>query len=129
MRDSDLLSDEGFSLLTRHALDRCADAVYFIEPDAGICWASQSASQMLGYTYEELLSLSVYDIDPLWAKESWLTRWATLRECGSSIAESLHRTKDGRLIPVEISASYGCPNRQPVPSLHQRLRLIRLTWF
>ncbi|HWQ34158.1 MAG TPA: PAS domain S-box protein [Blastocatellia bacterium] len=106
MRDSELLSNEGFSLLARHALDRCADAVYFIQPDAGICWASQTACRMLGYTSEELLSLSVYDIDPLWSKEQWPTQWTALRQRGWGIAESLHRTRDGRLIPVEISASY-----------------------
>ena len=57
----------------------------------------------LGYAREELLSMSVYDIDAN-VDESMQARVNhDLRDSGSTIFESRHRRKDGSTFPVEVS--------------------------
>jgi PAS domain S-box-containing protein len=62
------------------------------------------ACKRLGYTREELLSMSVQDID---ASESTTDRQAVIKElkAGRSVLfEQIHKARDGRLIPVELNA-------------------------
>ena len=50
--------------------------------------------------------MSVHDIDPDFPQEVWPNHWADLKSNGFLIVESHHRTKDGRVFPVEISLNY-----------------------
>jgi diguanylate cyclase (GGDEF)-like protein/PAS domain S-box-containing protein len=50
--------------------------------------------------------MSVHDIDPLFPKAAWKAHWLELRERKSFSFESKHKTKDGRIIPVEITVNY-----------------------
>ena len=50
--------------------------------------------------------MGVPDIDPDFPKERWPSHWHNLKALGSLNFESRHRTKDGRVFPVEISAKY-----------------------
>ena len=69
-------------------------------------YANSGACEQLGYSREELLSLTVHHIDPDFPAEVWLKHWEELKRHGSLTFESRHRTKDGKLFPVEIKASY-----------------------
>ena len=60
----------------------------------------------MGYSREELLTMSVFDIDPLISKEIWPGIWQKVQENKIPLHETQHRTKDGRIIPVEIVANY-----------------------
>ena len=61
---------------------------------------------MLGYSREELLTLSVFDTNPDFSKADWETHWHYLSEMKNVRIESRHLTKDRRIYPVEISANY-----------------------
>ena len=61
---------------------------------------------MLGYDQEELLKLKVFDLDPNYPVTRWPQHWDELKQRGTLLFESVHRTKDGRLIPVEITVNY-----------------------
>jgi hypothetical protein len=70
---------------------------------------------------DELLQLSVPDINPSFAGDKWLQYFAGLRRCGSLKYESEQRTKGGRLIPVEIVANhvqFGAVERSAFPTLY-----------
>jgi len=60
----------------------------------------------LGYARVELLALGVADIDPEFPAESWADHWRELKARRSLNFESHHRTRDGRVFPVEISGNY-----------------------
>ena len=92
--------------MTRISVDAASDAIYWISPDARIVDANPAACRMLGYSREELLRLSVQDIGPSYDILVWRPHFAELREKGSLKFEAEHRTKDGRIIPVEIVANY-----------------------
>lgn len=91
---------------TQFSIDRAADAGFWMGPDARFFYVNDAACRLLGYSREELLSMTVHDIDPDHPIEVWPDHWKTLKECGSLTFESRHRAKDGRIFPVEITINY-----------------------
>ncbi len=91
---------------TQFTLDNYSECVYWLTPDIRVIDVNPSASRMLGYTREELLSMHAYDFDPHFPvdKKEWF--WDQLKKSGNKTMESLHQKKNGETIPVEISASY-----------------------
>src|ERR1017187_6803210 len=61
---------------------------------------------LLGRSREELLSLSIPDIDPLFPKEAWAAHWEELKARGSMSIETQHQTKQGEVFPVEVTTNY-----------------------
>ena len=92
--------------MTQFSLDRAADAIFWIEADARLIYVNDTACRSLGYSREELLSMTVHDIDPDYQEAVWAESWERLRRVGSFTIESVHRAKDGRTFPVEITANY-----------------------
>jgi len=92
--------------ITQFCLDYAADAIYWMGPDARLTYVNETACRSLGYSREELLSMTVHDIDPNFPKEIWAEHWEQLRREGSFTIESCHRSKDGRTFPVEITVNY-----------------------
>ena len=88
--------------LYRYALDNARDSIFLVEADAGFQFVNQAACQSLGYTMQELLSLQVFDIDPVFPRGIWRDFWRELRAKGTLSIESKHQTKEGELIPVEL---------------------------
>jgi PAS domain S-box-containing protein len=90
--------------LFRMLIDQSNDAIEVIDPETlRFIDVNGRACLDLGYTREELLSMSVYDIDPN-LDESMLARVTKqLRDSGSAIFESVHRRQEGSTFPVEVS--------------------------
>jgi PAS domain S-box-containing protein len=92
--------------LTQLSIDSAPDPIFWIGPDARLLYVNQGACHMLGYSRKELLSMTVHDIDPDFTPEIWPQHWEELKKKRSTVIESRHRAKDGRVIPVEISINY-----------------------
>ncbi|HEY3309837.1 MAG TPA: PocR ligand-binding domain-containing protein, partial [Desulfuromonadaceae bacterium] len=88
------------------SIEAASDALFWIKPDARIVDVNEAACRSLGYARHELLQLSVPDIDIHYNAELWPEHFAKLRQQGSLTFESEHRTKDGRVFPVEVVANY-----------------------
>jgi PAS domain S-box-containing protein len=86
---------------TQFSVDRAADEIYWIAQDGRFHYVNEAACRILGYTREK-----VYDVDPLETPQNWPPKWKTGTGAASSTFESVHRTRDGRLYPVEIVVSY-----------------------
>ncbi len=92
--------------LTRFSVDSAVDAVYWMDSTSRIVDVNETACSMLGYTREELLNLTVLDIDPDFTADKWANAWEAVKGRGKLTIETRHRAKDGRIIPVEIVANY-----------------------
>ncbi len=92
--------------LTQFTFDHASDAIFWMTSDARIVDVNESACHSLGYTRQELLRLSVPDIDPYFNVETWSGFFPELRKKLTIPIETKHLRKDGSLIPVEIRANY-----------------------
>jgi PAS domain S-box-containing protein len=92
--------------MTNFSIDHAYAEFFWVGRDASIMFVNDYACKMLGYSREELLRMKVFDIDPNYPPERWPSHWQELKQRGTMTFESEHRTKDGRLIPVEVSINY-----------------------
>ncbi|HET6419756.1 MAG TPA: PAS domain S-box protein [Geobacteraceae bacterium] len=92
--------------LTDFSVDNIADAIQWITMDTRFWNFNPAACNMLGYTREELLSMSISDIDPYLTLDEWQTHLREIRQSGSIQHTRFHRAKDGRIFPVEITSNY-----------------------
>lgn len=92
--------------LFRTLLDHSNDAIEVLDPvTMRFLDMNETECRVLGYSREELLSMSVFDIDPAVDAASSKAIVAQLRQSGRAWFETVHRRKDGSTFPVEISAT------------------------
>ncbi|MHC4264698.1 MAG: PAS domain S-box protein [Planctomycetota bacterium] len=91
---------------TQFAVDKASVAAFWMGPDAKFIYVNDNACNSLGYSSQELLSMTVHDIDPNFPAEAWPNHWRELKEKGSITIESLHRSKEGKEIPVVIATNF-----------------------
>jgi len=92
-------------LLFRNLIDNSQDSIFLVDPDSGrIIEANSTAWETLGYTRQELLSLSTVDIELVYRRgvdrEEVVRK---TREYGHFILDGILRRKDGNTFPAEIS--------------------------
>ncbi len=101
-----MISKDSKSLLAQFTLERVKDAVLWITRDGRIHHANQSACDRLGYSYEELTSLGILDVNYKFDRTRTESEFDAIKEAGGKVFESIHYTKEGKGIPVEISMNY-----------------------
>ena len=92
------------SQLNRFLVENIKESIFTFLPTGRIIDVNQWACQRLGYSKEELLSMRVSDIDVNIKEENWVKSWSKIH--GSMVFETAHLTKDGRIIPVEVSLNH-----------------------
>ncbi len=92
--------------LTHTSVDRCTDPIYWLGPDGRILFANETGCRRYGYSREEMLSLTVFQIAPGLTSGLWVTRWNETKRAKSLVFETLHVTKAGEVFPVEIRSNY-----------------------
>jgi PAS domain S-box-containing protein len=91
---------------TQFAVDHAVEMVSWVSEDGRYRSVNEATCLMLGYAREELLRLSVWDIDPDVPPGNLRERWQLLAEVGPGAFEARCRRKDGTVFPVEITASF-----------------------
>ena len=91
--------------LLRSLVDQAADAVCLHEIGGRILDVNRLMCTTLGYTREELLSLSVFDIDVNATREETALVAASMVPGEPLIAERVLRRRDGSTLPIELSLS------------------------
>lgn len=85
----------------RRLVDNAADAFFAHDIDGRLVDVNQHACYSLGYTREELLSLSVQDIEEALTPVALKELWEGLRSGPPETVEGVHRRKDGTTFPIE----------------------------
>ncbi|MGD0947540.1 MAG: PAS domain S-box protein [Candidatus Binatia bacterium] len=90
----------------RFSVDSAPYTMVWVDRDAHFIDVNDAFCQVSGYSRDELLHMTVHDIDPQYAAAIWLEFWERLKQAGSLTFESMHRTKRGEIFSVEITANY-----------------------
>ena len=98
--------------LTQYAVDQASDQIFVIGSDGYFRDVNESACHRLGYSKEELLTMSVMDIDPDFSLGVWDSFWAEFTKTKRVQLETRHRSKSGEIYPVEVVANYLCHEGQ-----------------
>jgi formate hydrogenlyase transcriptional activator len=91
--------------LFRALLDQSNDGIEVVEPETlRFLDVNERACAELGYSRKELLSMTVFDIDPNISEDwrGWMRQ--QMQESEFAIMERVHRRKDGTTFPVEVNS-------------------------
>jgi PAS domain S-box-containing protein len=91
---------------TQFAVDRARESIFWVKADGSFAYVNDAASQSLGYSRDELVRMSVFDIDADVTKEAWPMIWRRCRESGSVVSDRVHVSRSGRRFPVQIASTF-----------------------
>ena len=88
---------------TKFTVDKSPLSVFWVTPEGMFTYVNETAVEKLGYTREELLSMHVWDVDPLYPQERRKEQWNLHQKERKRSVESEHRRRDGTTFPVRIN--------------------------
>lgn len=109
---TDLIRAEEAASQFKTTLDRTLDCVFMFEPESlKFFYVNQGAMDQVGYSFKEMTSMTPMDIKPEYDEAKFRDLIAPLIEGPdrSLTFETVHKNKDGSLIPVEIFLQYIAP--------------------
>ncbi|MEM9820043.1 MAG: PAS domain S-box protein, partial [Bacteroidota bacterium] len=122
--------------LSLRALNDLPEAVFWFDRHARLIEVNEVACKGWGYSREELLQMTIFDVNPNMRPETWDAHWKAKR-ADSSTFESSHRKKDGTIFPVDITDNfvelngevYSCAIIRDISERKNADRLARLSNF
>ncbi len=91
--------------LTSFSLQNASTGALWVSPEGEIIYANKEVCQNLGYDHDELIGMTVSDINPEYSNERPEV-WKEIKRKGSTNFETFHRTKNGEIYPVEVTSHY-----------------------
>jgi PAS domain S-box-containing protein len=92
--------------LLKVSVDVALDGAYWMDMEGHFLYVNDAGCKALGYTREEMLQMSIQEINPRANAERWNQVIQNLKENMTSTIESIHRRKDGSEFPVELTSAY-----------------------
>ncbi len=92
--------------LYQFVMENAPITILFIDSEARICFANKAALQEFGYSKEELLGMTIPDVNPVFSMARWNEHWQNLKDHKAVPVETLHQRKNGEIFPIEVAANY-----------------------
>lgn len=92
--------------LYRYTLENLHEDIYWIDDKANIIQVNESACKTIGFTKEELLKKTVYDINPTENAKTWANHWKQVKKEKKITLQTIHKHKQGYDYEVEITNNY-----------------------
>ncbi len=90
---------------TQFTIDQVATPVFWSDAEGRFFNVNNAACRLTGYTREELLALSVSDINPDIPRAKWPDLWNETRQRGKLSLESVIVRKDGAQVPIAVDSN------------------------
>lgn len=87
----------------RELFDNAGDAILVHDLNGSFLDANRVACERLGYSRDELLTMSAHDIDTPEFEPLITARTNEVQRCGHAVFETAYYRRDGSIVPVEIS--------------------------
>ncbi|MBI5592763.1 MAG: PAS domain S-box protein [Deltaproteobacteria bacterium] len=87
-------------------LNLSRDGIYLVGEDGGFLEVNPAYCNLLGYSREELLILSLPDVETNTSSEAIFRRISAIQVSGAARFETAHCCKDGSMVDVEVSATH-----------------------
>ena len=93
--------------LYRYSVDLSADAIFFVDFENGkINDANETACQMFKYSKSELVSMSIWELQPESEMHTARELWQKTRKSGRFMLNEMgYRTKDDEIFPASVNVS------------------------
>ncbi|MDH5739803.1 MAG: PAS domain S-box protein, partial [Nitrospira sp.] len=82
------------------------EAILWLDPTARIFNVNETACRMLGYSRQDLISMTVHDIDPNFPVERWPEHWGHLKERRALAFEAKYWSRTGTILDMEVTFNY-----------------------
>ena len=106
-RTADLEEANGKLLDTQFAMERAGIGIHWVHADTGrFLYVNKFAAEMLGYTVDEMLGMSIPDVDPGFPAGQFRQVTEPFRQQRHVHFETTNRDRDGRSIPTEVALYY-----------------------
>ncbi|MBT4264510.1 MAG: PAS domain S-box protein [Deltaproteobacteria bacterium] len=91
--------------LTKYSVDNSSSAAFWIKQNGQFHYANKAASRLSGYSHQELLTISLADINSSSTLDALNAHRNELEEEGSRNFEIVITSKQGHQIPVEVNTN------------------------
>jgi PAS domain S-box-containing protein len=106
-RTSSLKEANSKLLDTQFAMESVGIGIHWVDAETGrFVYVNKYVAEVLGYTVDEMLRLSVWDIDRSFQKDTFKNLVEMLRQQGHTQFETTARAKTGGSLPVEVTLYY-----------------------
>ncbi len=92
--------------MMRFSVDHAGDSIFWVTREGRILYVNDAGCASRGYTREELLAMSIFDLNPDFEPGVWEPHFENLKRRGTLTLETRHRAKDGRILLVEVNANF-----------------------
>lgn len=91
--------------LTKYSVDNAYEIIFWTDETGQLIYANHKASEVLGYSHSQFLTMKVSDLDVTVDEEIWKHIWQEMLEKRSFNRESVHLKADGTRTPVQVIAN------------------------
>ena len=80
--------------------------IFWIDNHGNFIRVNEAVSKETGYSMEELVRMSVFDLNPSLTKDQWMEEWEKTKKVRQQTLETEHKDKQGGIYPVEVTNNF-----------------------
>lgn len=90
---------------TQFSIDTISESILWLDSKGNFVFVNDAACKIYGYTKDELLSMQMFQVDPLFDVETWNAHWQEILERKTFSIETINQRKDGTSFPIEVTVN------------------------
>lgn len=92
--------------MMEYSVDNALDRITWNGPDGRFLYANEAACKGMNYSLQEVLAMTVSDVDPHFPSEKWDVHFQKVKQAGSILLETQQADGDGKIHDIEVSTNY-----------------------